>query len=271
VSAILKCKTPQTTHWGNKELQKNKKMYFVCIIAISLLSMAALAPASAAGAITATPNTFVTSGSSVSVTGTGFGASKSVGIGFGIEVVVTSEVHTTFSGTGMGPYTATLDHYPIKPGSFSMHWDTAGTTSDWTDKGDGTLTSDSAYNAGATMNYATGVFGRSSTTDLSTYALTATCTYTYYQYKVTPTAGITTNGAGGFTATITVPSVTNGVYTLTAVDLNGTKGTTSIGVGVDVPESLTVGVVVLLSFAAVAGGAVLLRKPKTRNIKLGKL
>jgi hypothetical protein len=253
-------------------MEKNKKTYLICIIAMLLLSFAALAPpVNAAGAITVTPNANVTAGSTVTITGTGFAAAKSIGIGVGTEIQVTNENYTTFSGTGTGPYTATLAHYPLKPGSFSMHWDTAGTGSDWTDNGDGTLASSSSYSAGGTVNYVTGVFGRSSTTDLTTYALTATCTYTYYQYKVTPTAGVTTDGSGGFTASITVPSVANGVYTVTVVDASGNTATAPLGVGVTIPENLTVGTVVLLTFVAVACGAVLLRKPKTKNIELGKL
>jgi hypothetical protein len=162
-------------------------------------------------------------------------------------------------------------HYPIKPGSFSMHWDTAGTASDWTDNGDGTMSSETAYNAGTTLNYATGVFGRSSTVDLSTYALTATVAYTYYQYNVTTVGGVTSNGAGAFTTSITVPTVANGVYTVTVVDANGSKTTAPLGVGVDVPENITFGVVVALTTVAIIGSAVLLRKPKNRNIELGKL
>jgi hypothetical protein len=204
------------------------------------------------------------------VTGTGFGATKDIGIGFGGEVTVTGENHTTFSGTGTGPYTSPLNHMPVKPGSFSMHWDTAGTGSDWTDAGDGTLATDNTYSAGGTINYATSVFGRSSTMDLSTYALTATCNYVYYQYKITPTAGVTSTGSGGFSASVTIPSVANGVYTITAVDSAGNKATALIGVGVDVPETFTFGIVAALSIVAVAGSAVLLRRPKTASF-LGKL
>jgi hypothetical protein len=253
-------------------MSKNTKKHIICIITLMLISFAAFAaPASAAGAITLTPSGHVTTGGSVTVSGTGFIPSTSIGIVLGTEIVVTNEAAPTPTGTGMGPYTSRVAHYPIKPGSFSMHWDTAGTASDWTDNGDGSMSSETAYNAGTTLNYATGVFGRSSTVDLSTYALTATVAYTYYQYNVTTVGGVTSNGAGGFTASITVPTVANGVYTVTAVDANGTKATASLGVGVDVPEGFTVGIVVLLTSVAVIGSAILLRKPKTTNIKMGKL
>jgi hypothetical protein len=253
-------------------MQKTTKKYIICITTLMLISFTAFAaPASAAGAITLTPNANRTVGSTVSISGTGFQPSRNIGIALGTEVMVTNEAAPTPTGTGMGPYTSRAAHYPIKPGSFSMHWDTAGTASDWTDNGDGTMSSETAYNAGNSLNYATGVFGRSSTLDLSTYALTATISYTYYQYNVTTVGGVTTDGSGGFTSSITVPSVANGVYTVTAVDSNGTKATAALGVGVDVPEILPIGVVVLLTFVAVVGSAVLLRKPKTRNIEVGKI
>ncbi len=253
-------------------MKKLVKTYVIFIIAMSMLSFSVLIPpAKAAGAITLTPNANVTAGSTVTVSGTGFGAAMNVGIGLGTTIAASNDNYTTFSGTGTGPYTATLAHYPIVPGSFSMHWDTAGTGSDWTDNGDGTLATSSSYSAGGTVNYATGVFGRSSTMDLSSYALTATCSYTYYQYKVTPTSGVTTNSTGGFTASITVPAVANGVYTVTVVTSNGGTATASLGVGVVLPETLTIGVVVLLSSVAVVAGAVLTRKPKIKILNSAKL
>lgn len=252
-------------------MNNKTKTQIICIISLSLLALAVLTPsATAAGTINLSENANVSADSTITVTGTGFEATQIVGIAFGSEVPVTDEEHTTFSGTDTGPYTAILDNIPVKPGSFSMHWDTEGTGSDWTDNGDGTLTSSSSYSTGGTVNYVTGEFGRSSSMDLSTYTLTATCAYTSYQYDVTPTAGVTTTGSGDFTADITVPTVANGVYTVTAIDASGNIATASIGVGVDVPETFTFGVVALLSVAAVAGSAFLLRKPKTTSI-IGKL
>jgi hypothetical protein len=236
------------------------------LLAISI-SLAVLPAANAAGSITVTPTSGAPSGS-ITVAGTGFAASQAVGICVGTEVTVTGEVRTNFNGSGMGPWTSTLAHYPIKPGSFSMHWDTAGTASDWTDKGDGTLTSDSTYSAGATINYATGVFGRTSTVDLTDYALTATCTYTYYQYNVTPLAGVTTSAAGDFSSTVTVPSaIANGNYVVTAIDAKGNKGTTALAV---VPEGLSIALVIVLSAAAVVASTYVLRKPKSKIITPSK-
>ncbi len=245
-------------------MNKTKKAYVLCIISIALLTLTVFAsPTKAAGEVTLTPNSNAMVGSTVTITGTGFSASVSVGIGFGAEVAVTNDVYTTFSGSGMGPYTATLKNVPIKPGSFSMHWDTSGTTSDWTDNGDGTLSSTSTYSAGGIVNYVTGSFGRSSTTDISTYELSATTSYTRYEHNVTPQGGVTTDGAGSFTGSITIPSVPNGVYTVTVVDSSGNIATASIGVGMDVPENLTFVVAIFLTCAAVVAGVIIRRKPKT--------
>jgi hypothetical protein len=243
---------------------KTRKL-IICIIAMVTLMFASASIVAAAGSITLNP-TSQAAGGSVIVTGTGFHASDSVGIGVGTTVAVTGEVITTFAGTGTGPYTATLAHYPIVPGSFSMHWDTAGTASDWTDNGDGTLATTSTYSAGSLINYATGLFGRSSTLDLSTYALTATCSYSYYQYKVTPTAGVTANSTGGFSTTITVPStLANGPYTLTAVDMNGTVGTQTLTVVPAGPESLTFGMIVALSSVAIVASVFLWKRPTVKS------
>jgi hypothetical protein len=241
---------------------KNKTGHVIAfIMAVLMASLAFASIAAAAGSITLNPTTQARGGQ-VIVTGTSFGATLPVGIGLGQEITVTDEVHDTFSGTGTGPYTATLNHYPVKPGSFSMHWDTEGTASDWTDNGDGTLDTTSTYNAGGNISYVTGVFGRSSTADLSSYALTATCTYTYYEYGVTPAAGVTTSASGAFTTNITIPDAADGSYTVTAVDTHGNTGTATLAVSGVIPETLTIAFVIILSTAAVAASYIW-KKPKT--------
>lgn len=245
-------------------MQHKIKGIIVVSIAFLMLSIIlALSPmVSAAGSITLTPLT-QSPGNSVTVAGTGFGATKAVGIVVGTEVVVTGEAHTP-TGTGTGPYTSQLTHYPIKPGSFSFHVDVSGVASDVTDNGDGTLASTSTYFASGTVNYVTGAFSRSSTTDLSSYTIAFTASYTYYQYTVTPTAGVTTSGSGAFSASITVPSVGNGTYTVTAIDTAGTLGTATLTVnGSSVPESLSIGaIVVLLTAAVVVSTRFLSKRPK---------
>ena len=113
---------------------QQKTMACTIVFATLLMSviLAVVPLTSAAGATTLNPATQVP-GSSVSVTGTGFGALKTVGIGVGAEVTVTGEEH------------------PI------------------IDLGDGTLLSDSAYAISPFVNYVTGEFGRSGSSDWSAY------------------------------------------------------------------------------------------------------
>jgi hypothetical protein len=54
--------------------------------------------------------------------------------------------------------------------------------------------------------------------------------YTYYQHNVTPAAGIITDASGSFTATITVPNVSNGNYVVTAIDSSGNIATRTLNV-----------------------------------------
>src|SRR5512139_2339062 len=124
--------------------------------------MATISSASAAGSITLSTNAQAPGGT-VTVTGTGFGATKLLGIGLGSEIAVTGEAHTP-NGTGTGPWMTKTNHYPIKPGSFSFHSNVVGSSeTDFTDKGDGTFSTTSTYDAGSWLYYPTGVFGRSST------------------------------------------------------------------------------------------------------------
>jgi len=232
--------------------------------------LAAIPMASAAGAITLNPTT-QTTGGSVTVAGTAFGATKAVGIGIGAEVTVSVEVHpitnlvTTPDGDGYyGPFGGTTNHYPIKPGSVYIYYDVDGTTSDYTDNGDGTLTSSSTYAINPFVNYVNGSFGRKSTADWSSFtAPVAYINYTYYTYNVTPAAGVTTLASGTFSASITVPTVTDGNYVVTAVDTAGNKATQTLNV---VPEGLTLGVMLALSTIAVIVSTRYFRKqPKIKS------
>jgi hypothetical protein len=258
-------------------MAKATKTYIICFITIILLSFAALAPpVKAAGAITLTPNQNVSPGGTVSVSGTGFHTSTGVGIGFGAEVAVTSsEYHSIDNTVGYGPFTATTNYYPIKPSSLMWHCvvssDTSVVESDYTDNGDGTCASSSTYAISPFVNYVTGQFGRSTNSAWDSFTVYYTANYTYYQYRVTPGAGITANSTGGFTASITIPSVANGVYAVTAVDANGTMATAYVGVGMPIPESLTVGAVVVLSSVALVASVVLLRKPKVKALNSARL
>jgi hypothetical protein len=254
-------------------MQYKKKVITATITAFLVLSLALVSMVAAAGAITLTPTTQVPGGS-VTVDGTGFGATKAVGIGLGAEVTVSAEVHpitnlvTTPDSDGYyGPFGGVTIHYPIKPGSVYIFYDVDGVTSDYTDDGDGTLTSSSAYAINPVVNYVNGSFNRKSTSDWSGFtAPVAYINYTYYAYNVTPAAGVTTTGAGAFTASITVPSVANGAYTVTAIDTQGNKAVLPLNVDSAVPEGLTIGVMVLLSSIAVIVSTRYFRKqPKIKR------
>jgi hypothetical protein len=258
-----------------KKMRHTKKAYVAAITAFMTLLLALLPMAVAAGAITLTPTAQAPSGS-VTVNGTGFGATKAVSIGFGAEVTVTGEAHTLTNTTGTGPFTAKTNHYPIKPGSFSFHCvvssDTNVVESDYTDNGDGTLSTTSTYALNPFVNYVTGEFGRSSTTDWSSYTVVYTASYTYYQYNVTPAAGVTTSPSGTFTTSITVPNVANGDYNVTAVDSQGNRAWATLSVSSAIPEGLTVGVMVLLSTVAVIVSTRYFRKrPRTETCGQAKL
>ncbi len=259
-----------------EKMQHKKKAYITAIMAFLTFSiiLASIPMTKAAGAITLTPTAQV-QGASVTVDGTGFGATKPVGIGFGAEVTVTGEAHPITNtnvpnGDVFGPFTAITNHYPIKPGSFSFHCvvssDTNVVESDYTDNGDGTLASSSIYALNPFVNYVTGAFGRSSTSDWSSYTVVYTASYTYYQYNVTPAAGVTTLASGTFTASITVPTVASGIYVVTAIDTSGNRATSDLSVGPTIPEGITIGAMVLLSSVAMIVGARYFRKTsKTTN------
>jgi hypothetical protein len=181
---------------------------------------------------------------------------------------VTGEEHkindTMIGGPDVyGPFTARTLHYPIKPGSFSFHSDVSGVESDYTDDyGNGTLASSSTYAIDPFVNYVTGEFGRSSTANWETYTVVFTASYTYYQYNVTPAAGVTTDASGAFTVNITVPDIWNGTEPLTVMDEAGNMASSDFTIyGSDiVPEPLTIGAIVLLSSAALVVSFYCLRK-----------
>jgi hypothetical protein len=264
------------------------KKFLIAFAALLMMSivLAVVPMASAAGAITLTPTAQAPT-ASVTVGGSAFGAEKMVGIGFGVEVAVVEEMHDITDlvtdpvfdedlGVDVyGPFGGTTDHYPIKPGSFTAFYDVDGVTSNYWDKDppDGTLESDSTYAVKPRVNYVNGTYGRGSTSDWSGFtAPYVLVSYTYYTYNVTPAAGATTDGSGVFSASITVPSVANGDYTVTAVDTAGNMATATLTVDSTIPEGLTLGVMLVLSTIAVIAGTRYFRKPpKTERYNLVKV
>jgi hypothetical protein len=240
-----------------KKMQHLKKAYVTVIMALLMLSiiLAVVPLASAAGAITLTPTTQVP-GASVTVDGTGFGATKAVGIGFGAEANVTNE---EVNATGpydvdVGPYVESLSYWPVKPGSFQresgvMMGDLYIPSYVYWDDGSGTILSDNPAVVSATIDYATGKVSFNFTEPVSSsYDFVRIVNYTHYEYNVTPAAGATTDGAGAFSASITVPDVDNGDYTVTAIDSQGNLATASLNT---VPEGLTLAVMLSLSTVSV--------------------
>jgi hypothetical protein len=212
---------------------------------------------------------------SVTVEGTDFAATSKVGICLGPEALaVTGELHeitnVTIGGPDVyGPFVARTLHYPIKPGSFYFLCDVSDVTSEYFDDyGNGTLNTTSTYALDPFVNYVTGEFGRSASSSWETYTVTFTAAYTYYEFNVTPAAGVTTDGSGAFTADITVPAIWNGTSPVTVIDEAGNIATADFTVeGSDVPtipEALTVGTIVLLSSTALVVSFYWLRK-KTAN------
>ena len=242
-----------------------KKTVATAFLILSMFSLALISTASAAGSITLTP-TAQAPGATVTIIGTGFGATKAVGIGLGAEVTATAESHPIANTTGTGPFTAKTNRPPIKPGSFNFHCvvssDTNVVESDYTDRGDGTLATDSTYSINHFVNYATGEFGRSTTSAWDTYIVVFTVTYTGYNYSVTSAGGINTTPSGTFTATITVPAgLANSNYNVTVIDSGGARAVATLNVNSAIPEALPLGAMMLLAMFAVAAGWYFLKRP----------
>jgi len=244
----------------------SNKTKIIAIASLTLLIALAIPMINAQTAAITFDPTSATQYDSVTVEGTGFAATSTVGIGFGAEVTVTDEAHEIPEPAGNGPFTAIVNHYPIKPGSFSFHCDVSDVTSDYYDDyGNGTLNTSSTYAVDPFVNYVTGEFGRSTNSPWDGYIVVFYANYTYYEYGVTPAAGVTTDPSGAFTASVTVPNVL-GDYTFTAVDDQGNFATSTQTLEV-IPEGLTFGVMVLLSSVAVVVGSHYLRKRSRKREK----
>jgi hypothetical protein len=250
-----------------KILKKRSNKTEIIAIASLMLLIALTIPIIKAQTVVITVGTEpLMPGESVTVDGIGFGETAAVAIGVGEEVTVTGEAHPIPDPAGNGPFIAIVDHYPIKPGSFSFHCDVSGVTSDYFDDyANGTLNSTSIYAVDPFVNYVTGEFGRSTNSPWDGYEVMFTATYTYYQ-NVTPAEGVTTDGAGAFTAEITVPEdLVNGEYTVSAIDELGNFATSAESFE-KIPEGVTFGVMTLVSsVAGLAGSSYLLKRSKKRE------
>ena len=246
-------------------MREKKKVFVTAILTFSLVSLALVSIAAAAGSITLTP-TAQAPGSSVTVSGTAFGATKAVGIALGAEVAG-SNTNMAYSEVGSGglTWTGRLSNYPIKPGSFTFYSDTgtSGMVSIYNDNGDGT-TSGSFEGAVGTINYVTGVWTRTTTVDVTGIAANYSASYTRYAYNVTPAAAVNTTATGTFSASITVPAaLANANYNVTAIDTSGNRASAILTVNSAIPEGLPVGLTILLSTVALIAGSYHFRKRPT--------
>ena len=224
----------------------------------------------ARGSITLTPAQAV-AGSSVNVTGTGFAANTAVGIGFGAEVQVNNEwmIITGPFDVGNGPYTGFTTRLPIKPTTFRISINISSTVWFQTASdvaGNGTL-NNGLPSGNVTLVYVTGNWTRFTTSPVSSSPFYKhICNYTTYEYNVTPVAGVTADASGSFTTSITVPSVSDGIYNVTAIDASGNLAINSLNVSAQpIPEGLTIVSIVLLSSVVVLVGSYLGKRPKIRN------
>jgi hypothetical protein len=239
----------------------------MAFFALSLILVTIPTISAAAAAITLSPNPQAP-GASVTVEGADFNGTSAVGIGFGAEVTVTNEV-VNRTGSGTGPYIGYLSFRPIKPGTLNYTVNVANGLITYVvnDNGDGTLSSTSQYfGPGSTVNYTSGQYTSYSTSDPGIYTVATYANYTRYEYDVTPAAGVTTLASGAFAASITVPSVANGNYTVTAIDTAGNVATATLNT---IPEGLTLGVMLLvLSVAAVVSTRYFRKQPKLKEYQI---
>lgn len=241
----------------------------VLLVSVFLLSALAgvqfVGQVSATGSLTLTP-AVQAPGASVTVDGADFGATRAVGIGFGAEVNVINEVMNTTGpyGVGTGPYYGNIA-YPVKPGTFKMSLIIPGGASMemvGDVAGNGTLNLIFPGFVNATIDYVTGQYTcfMTGAVPVDRQSWPHIVNYTRYEYNVTPAAGVLTGGSGTFSASITVPSVANGNYVVTAIDTQGNVATATL---TTVPEGLTLGVMLTLStIAMIASKRHFRKRPK---------
>jgi hypothetical protein len=244
-----------------REMGIKVKKYIAFFVALLLFSLAMVSIVAGAGSLTL-PSTPQAPGGVVPISGLSFGASKAVGIGFGAEVAVANETFL-HPGSGFGPFSITLANTPVKPGTFVLNIDVNSglTTIIYTDNGAGGLASTAPSFVSGTIDYVSGKITYYTNTDPTGYTIVRKAFYTSYQYNVTPGIGVNTTASGSFTASIVVPSVGSGNYNITAIDTAGNRVVGSLIIDVAVPESLTIGALVLLSSIAVIASSRYFRRP----------
>lgn len=217
----------------------NKKLFTIAISAFLMLSFVLAAfslvtpLASAVAASITLSSSQGAAGSSVNVTGTGFAANSVVGIGLGGEVAVAGESLsiTAYNNNPSYEVTATTAKTPIKPGTFSVD---AGGIYTTKDNGVGLVTTTYTGFISGSINYVTGLYDYY-TGSAPFGGEVYTANYTTYGYNLSPGGGINTNAAGSFTAKITIPNVSNGNYTITAISATGNVATSTFTITAATP------------------------------------
>ncbi len=252
---------------------KKKRYSTIVLVSLTLIVISATlfaAKATTEIALTPTsgePDSNAVVRGSVEMTGE-FKPQSTVGIGFGAEVEVTNEA-VTVTATGTNTAEGYTANKPIKPGSFKWSAPYGALTVEVFDLGNGTLGDYFGWLSSGIINYTSGYFSRNVQMGLNFDVTNNKVNYTTYEHDITPAAGVQVTSSGSFIATITVPQVANGSYTITAIDEVGTAGIGSFQViGSDIiPEPLTLGTIVLLSSTAVMVSFYWLRKRHyTKNI-----
>ena len=246
----------------------NRRVCVVCVL--FLLSVFAVSSMIVRGASQGelTP-TSGAPGDSISVEGTDFAASKTVAVAWGPPVEVINDPATVTKQGDLEFYGTTSQH-PIQPGTFKWKYLQGALEIFVEDNGDGTIYDPAGgrLSSGA-INYTSGYFHCRMSTSSRTYSA-GKFSYTTYHFNSANSAlpTLPTDSSGAFTANITVPDIWNGTETVTIIDEAGNIATSDFTVvGSDVvPESLTVGAIVLLTSTAMVVSLYWLRKKPTNNI-----
>ena len=248
----------------------NRKLFTVILeVSLSLLVVSTtIFVTRAAPDLVLTP-TSGAPGDAIGVEGTDFAASKTVAVAWGPPVEVINDPATVTKQGDLEFYGTTSQH-PIQPGSFKWTYLQDAMELYVDDNGDGTLHDPAGgrLSSGA-INYTSGYFHCRMSTSSRTYSA-GKFSYTTYHFNSANSAlpTLPTDSSGAFTANITVPDIWNGTETVTIIDEAGNIATSDFTVvGSDVvPESLTVGAIVLLTSTAIAVSLYWLRKKPTNKI-----
>ena len=245
-------------------MNRNIQKAFLLVSLALLLASATIIVAKAAAAITLDPTTGAP-GSSVDLTGTGFAGSKTVGVGWGPPVAVAHD-SATVTKVGDLEFYGTTSQYPIEPGSFKYTYTQDSVELYFGDNGDGALTDPAGGRlSSGSINYTSGYFHCIMSSSTRTFNPGYFSYTTYYFNSINSALPILpTDGSGAISGQLTVPQIWNGTETVWVIDEKGNIATSDFTVVESdvIPEALTIGVVMILSSAAVVVATFSFRKRK---------